>query len=103
MPETITDTIDQANRTLQTLLNGLQQAQDAEAKARADRDAAAKTVQDLTAALAQARADEQRAIARHGQAGENRRQWSLKVDQVKNQIDKINMELAALAKLSQQS
>ena len=102
MPD-ITDAITQANHTLQSLLTGLQQAQDAETKARADRDAATKRVQDLAAQLAQARTDEQRAIAAHGSAGENRRLWSLKVDQVKNQLDKINMELANLQKLSQQS
>jgi hypothetical protein len=98
----ITDTITQANNTLQGLLNGLEQAQAAEAKARTDRDAANKAVKDAEDALRNARIAENAAIARLGQAGENKRLWAVKVEQVKNQLDKINQELAQLGKLTQQ-
>jgi chromosome segregation ATPase len=97
----IQDTIDQAGQTLQGLLTGHSAAQDAEAAARKELEEQRNRIAALTAALSDARAQEQRLVARYAQASEYRRQWAVKVDQVQNQVDKIKMELNALAKLTQ--
>jgi hypothetical protein len=96
----IQDTIDQANQTMQGLVQGHGLAQEQEAKARNDLDAQRAYIADLGAKLAEARTNEQRLVAVYAQATAYRQQWAAKVDQVQHQVDKIKMELNALAKLT---